>query len=259
MIRGRLTVVGTGIEAVAQITQETVAHIKRADKLLHLATDPVTTQWLHELNPSAEALNTSYAPGRPRIESYEEMVARILEPVRAGKRVCFTAYGHPGVCVYPSHEAIRRARAEGHHAVMLPGISCEDCLYADLGIDPGRDGCHAYEASHFLLYRRAIDVCSGLILWQIGPLGQTDWKLQFSTAGLPLLVEVLAEAYGPGHIVTLYEAATYAICEPLIVRLELSRVPEARVSWMTTMYVPPLRCAERDPVMASRLRALLEG
>jgi hypothetical protein len=259
MNRGRLTVVGTGIKAVAQVTLEAVAHIKQADKLFHLAADQVTSHWLIELNPSAEALNTIYAPGRSRAETYEEMVVRILEPVQAGKRVCFATYGHPGVCAYPGHESIRRARAEGHQAFMLAGVSCEDCLFADLGIDPARDGCHVCEATHFLLYPHTIDVCSGLILWQIGLLGQTDYRLRFSAAGLPLLVEVLAGVYGPSHVVTLYEAATYAICDPLIVQWELSRVPEARVSAKTTMYIPPRRRAEPDPVMASRLRALLEG
>jgi hypothetical protein len=33
---------------------------------------------------------------------------------------------------------------------MLPGISAEDCLFADLGIDPGIYGCQSYEATDFL-------------------------------------------------------------------------------------------------------------
>ena len=40
---------------------------------------------------------------------------------------------HPGVYVAPSHETVLRARAEGYPARMLPGISSEDCLFADLG------------------------------------------------------------------------------------------------------------------------------
>ena len=40
------------------------------------------------------------------------MVERILAPVRAGKQVVAAFYGHPGVFVQPSHEAIRRAIAD---------------------------------------------------------------------------------------------------------------------------------------------------
>src|SRR3546814_12671609 len=35
------------------------------------------------------------------------------------------------------HKAIAQARAEGLEAHMEAGVSAEDCLYADLGIDPG--------------------------------------------------------------------------------------------------------------------------
>src|SRR5205809_2021168 len=45
---------------------------------------------------------------------------------RGGSLTCLACYGHPGVFVYPSHEAIRRARAEGYVARILAGISSED-------------------------------------------------------------------------------------------------------------------------------------
>ena len=53
--------------------------------------------------------------------STSEMVEEILAAVREGKRVCAVFYGHPGVYVKPSHEAVRRARKEGFEARMLPG------------------------------------------------------------------------------------------------------------------------------------------
>jgi len=30
---------------------------------------------------------------------------------------------------------------------MLPGISAEDCLFADIGVDPGIYGCQSFEAT----------------------------------------------------------------------------------------------------------------
>ena len=61
-------------------------------------------------------------------------------------------YGHPGIFAWSPHKVIKVARAEGYQAHMEPGISAEDCLYADLGIDPGRCGCQHYEASQLLFY-----------------------------------------------------------------------------------------------------------
>jgi precorrin-2 methylase len=63
-----------------------------------------------------------------------------MTAVREGLNVCAAFYGHPGVFVYASHQSIRLARAEGFEAQMLPGISAEDCVFADLGIDPENMG-----------------------------------------------------------------------------------------------------------------------
>jgi len=37
---------------------------------------------------------------------------------------------------------------------MLPGISTEDCLYADLGVDPGLIGSQNFEATDFIVSGR---------------------------------------------------------------------------------------------------------
>src|SRR5439155_1808739 len=133
--------------------------------------DAVTEQALLEMNPRAESMKALYREDRRRRATYDAMVERILAEVRTRAVVCAVFYGHPGVFVAPSHEAIRRARAEGHTALMLPGISAEDCLFADLGIDPSRFGCQSYEATDFLVHRRRIDRTAALVLWQIGTVG----------------------------------------------------------------------------------------
>ena len=106
------------------------------------------------------------------MRTYQEIVEYILSYVRKGNKVCVAFYGHPGVFVFPSHEAIKRARNEGYRAEMLPGISAEDCLYSDIGIDPGADGCQCFESTDFLSYRRKFDPSVGLVLWQIAVIGE---------------------------------------------------------------------------------------
>src|SRR5919197_1068481 len=105
--------------------------IEGADELFYVASDPVASDWLEVLHPNAHSLNPLYRIGEPRIDTYEAMVDTILSSVRQGRRVCAAFYGHPGVFVYPSHEAIRQARDEGFEARMLPAVSAEDCLFAD--------------------------------------------------------------------------------------------------------------------------------
>lgn len=250
-----LTVVGTGFMVAGQVTAESVAAIRDADRVLFLVADAATRLWLQGLNPSAQSLYDAYAEGRHRLESYREMVERILAPVRTGLRVCAVFYGHPGVFVNPSHEAVRQARAEGFEACMLPGVSAEDCLFAELEIDPTRHGCRSYEATDFLLRRRPLEPTTGLALWQVGAIGiATFYRREvWRTEGLYPLVETLLERYSPDHGVVLYTAATLPIGDSTVIRLPLARLPEAEVSVAATLYVPPAAAAPVDPEVAARL------
>lgn len=253
---GSLTIVGTGIQLGVHLTPEARAALERADEVLYLAADPVTVVWLQRLNPRSRALDPLYEPGKPRHETYAEMVEEILAAVRKGRRVCAAFYGHPGVFVTPSHEAIRRAWLEGFEARMLPAISAEDCLFADLGIDPGRTGCQSYEATDFLIHRRTVDTSACLILWQVGFLGDVTYSPEPDTSRLPVLVEYLRHSYPPEHEAILYEAAPYPILDPVIRRFPLSTLPEADVQPMATLVLLPCSARQRDAAMVERLGML---
>jgi hypothetical protein len=99
--------------------------------------------YVSQLNPASQSLFGLYSSGKDRMTSYREMVERMLNPAREGKSVCGVFYGHPGVFVFPSHEAIWQARQEGVPAKMLPAVSAEDCLFADLGFGPAIPGCQS--------------------------------------------------------------------------------------------------------------------
>jgi hypothetical protein len=251
---GRLIVAGTGIKAVGHVTLETRTLIERARTLLYMVADPATGAWIRELNPRAESLEPYFAAAPTRWDAFQLIIDRILTEVRAGAEVCAVFYGHPGVFVYMSHEVIRRARAEGFDASMLPGLSAEDCLIADLGVDTAAVGYHCLEASYFLIQRRRPDTASALVLWQIGVIGQFHAEFSgTSTDGLALLTEALLEHYPASHPVTVYEAAIFAVCDPYIRTVGLADLPKVPVSRISTLYVPPAIEAVSDPVVMRRL------
>jgi uncharacterized protein YabN with tetrapyrrole methylase and pyrophosphatase domain len=241
MSQGQLVIVGTGIRTVGHLTVEAIAWMQRADELIHLVADPVAEALIKELNPKRETtLQGFYGEGKPRMQSYEEMIEFILSRVRAGFLVCGAFYGHPGVFAYPPHESIRRARTEGYTAFMLPGISSEDCLFADLGIDPAVNGCQSYEATDFLLHDRAIDASSQLVLWQVGAL--CDWTYRrtgYDLRALPLLVDKLLNHYPPNHEIVIYEAAMFPGCAPGILRVPLQMMASAPITAACTLYIAP--------------------
>jgi len=260
MRAGSLTVVGSGIQAVRQLTLEACSVIDNADVVLYSVADPITERWIQDRNPHSTSLRDSYREDRKRIDTYREMTERTLAHVREGKNVCVVYYGHPGIFVYPSHESIRRARDEGFEARMLPGISAEDCLFADLGIDPSRNGCQSFEATEFLLHRRSFDPKTPLVLWQIGVIGDVGYhpKQEFGEKGLSVLIDYLTPIYGALHEVTVYEASQYIPCPPVIHRVALAKMGTAGVSGLSTLYVPPIEEPSISPEMLDAL-GLTEG
>jgi siroheme synthase len=249
----RLVVVGTGIQVFADVSPRARTSVAQADKVLYLMTDAGAAAWLALTNPTAESLERFYVPGKARSETYEEIVEHVLSFVRAGLAVCFAVYGHPGVFTYATHESIRRARAEGYEALMLPAISAEDCLFADLGVDPADHGCQSYEATDFLVHDRTTDPTSALVLWQIGIVGNLGYVGATSTAGLAVLVETLVARYGASHPVVVYQASPHPIVPPSIRRILLGDVLGAGVVPMSTLYLPPLIAPRVDFAMALRL------
>ncbi len=251
--RGSLTVVGTGIKSIAHVTTETPSYIATADRVLYAIPDWATQEWVRRQNPRAEPLG-DYLEGQPRKVTYERWVERILECLEAGEKVCVVFYGHPGVFTYASHEAIRRARESGYSARMLPSVSVDGVLFADVGIDPGVAGCVSYEATDFLIRPRQVDTSTGLLLWQAGVVGQLQSEEPASSAWRQrILAETLIAHYGAQHPVVVYEAAVMPYLEPSILHMPLSELSERGLSRIATLYVPPRQRASLDMTMVDRL------
>jgi uncharacterized protein YabN with tetrapyrrole methylase and pyrophosphatase domain len=234
-----LTVVGLGIQVPAHVTGETRACLERADAVLHLLADPVAALWIESINPSARSLDSFYEPGRERSRTYAAIVDEVLARLREGGEVCLAFYGHPGVFATPAHEAVRRARSEGFAARMLPAVSAEDCLFADLGIDPGASGCQSFDATDVLVRRRQIDPSAGLILWQAAIVGNSEYAPAGDPSRLPQLVEYLEQFYPADHEVVSYAASPYPIAEPIIQRLRLAELAQVELPRLSLLYLPP--------------------
>jgi len=244
---GSLSVVGCGILTPAHLTQESIARIESSDVVHVLVPDPLGLSTLTKLNSNIKNLGdlyfdaTNQKTGANRQEAYDNMVEAILNDVRCGLKVCAVFYGHPGVFVYPSHHSILKAKQEGFKVKMLPAISAEDCLFADLGIDPGDTGCQSYEASQFIFFRHSSNVAAPLILWQIGVVGDISLRqLKPAVHGLDMLQDKLLESYPSEHPVILYEASTLPIMPPRRETILLKELNKAEVSSITTLVVPAI-------------------
>jgi hypothetical protein len=255
--RGSLACVGMGMTLGSHLTPLARSHIQRADVVFAALSDAIVEKWLQRMHPDVRSLQPYYKEGKSRLKTYREWVALMMNDVRAGKRVCGVFYGHPGIFAWSPHKAIEMARAEGFEAYMEPGISAEDCLYADLGIDPGRFGCQHFEASQLLFYERRIDPAGYLVLWQVGLVG--DWSLgrfQTGPAYRQVLVDRLSEDYPLDHEVIVYRGATLPIEKPRVRRVALRDLPNITLTAEEMVVLPPAETLKANLAMRARLDAL---
>ncbi len=255
--RGRIACVGLGMTLGSHLTPVARSAIAQADVVFAALSDAIVELWLQRMHPDVRSLQPYYAEGKSRRQTYREWVEVMLEPARNGRKVCAVFYGHPGIFAWSPHQLIALARGEGVPAYMEPGISAEDCLYADLGIDPGQFGCQHFEASQLLFYRRRIDPGAYLVLWQVALVG--DLSLKRFTTGAEyrrLLVERLAEHYPAEHRIIVYRCATLPIFQPKIRHIALHELPELDMAEDETVVVPPAESLQPDPQMRARLLGL---
>ncbi len=253
-ITGSLSCVGIGISLGGHITPVVQEHIKSSDVCFVAASDALVELWVNEMHQDVRSLQDYYSDNKSRKQTYREMIQVVLNEVRAGKKVCAIFYGHPGVFAYAPHKMISIARLEGFKAIMEPGISAEDCLVADLGIDPGKYGCQQYEASQFLMYKRIIDSSAYLILWQIGLVGDLSYGIQVTGAAhREILLSLLYDNYTSEHEVILYEAATNSISATRMDYIPLKNLLCAELKDYTTLVIPPARPLIRNNEMIKKL------
>jgi precorrin-6B methylase 1 len=255
--RGSLACVGMGMTLGSHLTPLARSHIEQADVVFAALSDGVVEMWLQRMHTDVRSLQPYYQAGKSRMQTYRQWVELLMTEVRAGKRVCGVFYGHPGIFAWSPHKAIEVARAEGFEAHMEPGISAEDCLYADLGIDPGRFGCQHFEASQLLFYERRIDPTGYLVLWQVGLVGDRSLaRLETGPAYRQVLVDLLSRDYPLEHEVIIYRGATLPIEKPRIRHIALRDLPHAPLTAEETVVLPPAEALKPNLAFQERLAAL---
>ena len=261
--KGKLICVGTGMRMAGQVTPLALSYIENADIVVSAVPNIFTRNWIQGIAKEFICVLGYYSDcdvqGKDRRDTYRRMADTILDHVRAGKTVCAAFYGHPGIFACISHIAIKDARAEGFSAEMLPGISAEDCLVADLGLDPGRTGMQSMETTQFMIYERRIDPSAMLILWQPSLAGELSLK-RFNTtpAKLQVLVDKLARDYPLDHSAILYEAATNPFEKTRMDTVLLRDLPNAALTQATTLVIPAAQPLQLDQSMVDQLNALPE-
>lgn len=250
-----MIVVGSGIKFISHLTTEAKTYIEQSDKVMYLLNEPAMKFWIQDVNTNTESLDFIYNAYPLREQSYSAIAKHILNAVRQNQHVCVVLYGHPSVFATPALEAVIQARKEGYFAKILPGISSEDCLFADLLIDPASHGCLSLETTDLLIHQRKIDVSCHVILWQVSVIGMLGReKLYDNQNGLDMLYAYLIKYYPLSHELISYSAAQYPGLDPIIKNFHLDQLREMQFTRITTLYIPPLHRLKVDKMAMSKLK-----
>ncbi|CZP45208.1 Tetrapyrrole (Corrin/Porphyrin) Methylases [Legionella pneumophila] len=233
----KLIVVGSGIKSISHLTEETKRVIQSADKVLYLVNEDNLKQWIQREAKSSESMDSIYFSNEKRIEAYQALTNYIIEEYKKVSILCVVFYGHPTFFADSALNAVRKIKKDGGEAIILPAISAQDCLFSDLEIDPGDQGCFSIEATELVLFERCIDVHAHLILWQVANFGRTDGE---KTNNLSILKNYLTGFYPEDYSICLYVAPSLPTCSPKIEWIQLCNLELSVISTITTVYIPPI-------------------
>ena len=222
------------------MTLEARAYIEKSDKVLYLVSDPALKKWIADANTQTEALDNLYFGSEHRADAYAAITDYIIKQLATPQHLCVALYGHPTVFSKPALDAALLARKQGIDVKILPGISAEACLFADLMIDPGTCGCQSFEATDFLLQQRKFDTRCHLILWQPDVIGLTKHASHANESGIEWLMQHLLTYYPRDHAIIIYQAAQYPGMQPAIAAVPLGELTSAAFSPICTIYVKPI-------------------
>lgn len=254
MKKGSLVVIGSGIKFQSHLTVEAISYIRQSDKVLFSINEPAMQVWIKRNNKNAESLDLFENNYDKRMDAYRNITHIILENVKKNKHVCVVFYGHPTVFAKSALDAAIISKQKGYFTKVMPGISADNCLFADLMIDPGSHGCQSYETTDFLIRRRHVDTTVHLILWQVGIIGAFGFIKNYNnTKGIKLLFDYLSQYYPLDHVLVLYEAALYPHLEPTINNFPLKDIIQKKFSPISTLYIPPTNKAEVDTAILQKL------
>src|SRR3990167_199943 len=252
----KLIVTGSGIKSVAHITEETKKVIQCADKVLYLVHEDTLKEWILREAKEAESLEPIYFSSNKRVDAYHQITAYIINEYKKVACLCVVFYGHPTVFADSALQAVKQIKVDGGDAVILPAISSMDCLFSDLEMDPGDQGCFSIDATELLIYEKSIDTSTHVILWQCANLGTHDLN---QTKKLHVLVDYLTLYYANEHPVCIYEAAIYPSQKPRVDWITISSVASAKINASSTLYIPPANRGELSRKYFSLLEMNLDN
>jgi len=251
-------IVGLGMKAGVQVTQETCDVLSRVEEVLFVDTGVGTREYLESLCPRVRSLfMESYGEADNRLTAYQHMAISVIEAALDHKPVAFAMQGHPIVGSYAPVLIYDLAVCLGLVVRVLPGLSHLDALFSELLLDPFIQGVQAYEATDLLLRSRPLCPDVPALLFQVG---NVETRLYTERVSRPermkRLRQHLERYYSAKHQIQAVYASPHPLAPSAAYTFELAHISDYShvIHPGFTLFIPPV--AERpitDPILVQQI------
>jgi precorrin-4 methylase len=205
-----LHIVGSGIQGVAQLTQEAAAAIRKCKRVVWVGAIAGLPELLARYEIPGEDLSALYVNGAVDQENYTRIRERALELLRVDKVVAFVIAGHPRLGVTVVQQFQMLADVAGIEIVTYPGISSFDTMINDLGLDPLEEGTCVLDANRLLLYNYQMEPVLNYFIYHVCSIGnaKTDYLEPLANNKTQFLQAKLLQHYTADHPAVLISSSS---------------------------------------------------
>lgn len=240
----KIHIVGTGMAGYSQVTKEVEDTLERSDIVLSLNHQDTALEYVSEIANTVDLIS-EYNENEERKATYRRIADRVLEEAEKpeNERVTFATYGHPMYFVDPARIIIHDA-PEDVDVEVLPGISSIDCLYADIGLDPARNGLQIFDATDVLVREFELNPAVPALLLQIGSIETSLYSTKMSTPGrFSRIKNHLLNFYSGDHEIFLLKTAVYPFSDSEQIKFQIDEFDDEwisnKIDSTHTLYIPP--------------------
>ncbi len=253
-----VVVVGSGVRVPGQFTQESLDALRTCRTIITILPHIGVTPFLQQIGPPVEDVSYLYQTGRPRSETYDEVVARVLDAAAAGGPIGYVTSGNPILFDQTTRAVLAGAEQRGLTVTVYPGVSVLDTVLVDLQHDIGATGLQIFGASWLMANRIQPRPDVPCILLQINVFGTTltTEGAELRPGALIPLRDLLLGVYPPEHELIFVESPVFWFEQPRRHAVRLGDLGEVgpRETVTSTLFIPAaITPTVQDHAFANRM------
>jgi uncharacterized protein YabN with tetrapyrrole methylase and pyrophosphatase domain len=237
-----ISVIGSGMLGVNQITTEGFSVIQSVDRVLWIGDIAGLKEYLSQHEILHEDLSYLYEDGGVDINNYTRIIQHIKNVLTECKHVALIVPGHPriGVTIVQLLQKLSQDGTFTFHC--YPGISSFDAMINDIGIDPLEEGGSILDVNRLIIYDYAMDPCVNYFIYHVCSIGNanTDYSSPQASNKVKYLKSKLLKHYPANTPLFLLSASTKnGQCADKL-QGELSDIETllSKVTYRHTLFIP---------------------